>query len=149
MPRTKETNQMSNTINNYSNIPSSNQNSTNKSNVTRIDFKSLSARLQDKNLINELNKFPLTDAGNAECFALLYKDTLRYCKSIKKWLKWDGCRWNFDTGGEAHRAAIFTARARKAAATYIQNAHLKSSYENWAKKSESISTRNAMLSTAT
>jgi putative DNA primase/helicase len=100
-------------------------------------------------LVKQINKFPLTDAGNAECFALLFKDSLRYCKSIKRWMRWDGFRWKADTDGEANRAAIFTVRTRKAAATYIGNQDLKMKAEKWAIDSESVTKRNAMLSTAT
>ena len=99
-------------------------------------------------LVKQINKFPLTDAGNAECFGLLYKDSLRFCKSIKKWMKWDGFRWKTDTDGEAHRAAIYTVRARKAAATYIGNQDLKMKSEKWAIDSESVAKRNALLATA-
>jgi putative DNA primase/helicase len=63
-------------------------------------------------------------------------------------MKWDGFKWNLDTDGEAHRAAIFTARARKAAATYINNQDSKMNAERWAKDSESVAKRNAMLNTA-
>lgn len=38
-------------------------------------------------------EYPLTDIGNAEHFASLYGDNLRYVPTWKSWLLWDGKRW--------------------------------------------------------
>ena len=137
-----------NTTNDNSNQQTKIPDSKSKLKVVSLTIKSIDDVMKNGALLNQLNKFRLTDAGNAECFALLFKDSLRFCKSLKKWMKWDGVRWKIDTDGEAHRAAIFTARARKAAATYIPNEDTKKNAERWAKDSESLAKRNAMLNTA-
>lgn len=92
---------------------------------------------------------PQTDAGNAENFVLLHKDTLRYCKSRKKWLKWDGYIWKVNEGGEVHRAAIITVRAVQYVASFIKNDdEKKAKVVKWAKDSEAIGRRSAMINTA-
>jgi hypothetical protein len=129
---------MINTTNTNGNQQPNSQTNSKKLELTAPIIKPLEGIFKDATLLKQLNKYPLTDAGNAECFAFLYKDFLRYCKSIKRWMKWDGFRWKVDTDGEANRAAIFTVRARKAAATYIANQDLRTKSEGWAKDSESI-----------
>ncbi len=56
--------------------------------------------------------FARTDAGNAEFFAEMFKDQLRYDHRRKSWLVWNGHRWHYDTDGAVHRQAIEAARAR-------------------------------------
>lgn len=140
----KEETTMSNTTNTNGNQ----QPNSKKIELTAPIIKPLEGIFKDATLLKELNTYSLTDAGNAECFAFLYKDYLRYCKSIKKWMTWDGFRWKVDTDAAANRAAIFTARARKAAATYINNDDTRKMAELWAKNSESVGRRSAMLNTA-
>lgn len=56
--------------------------------------------------------FARTDAGNAEFFADLFKDHLRYDHRRKSWLTWSGQHWQYDQDGAVHRLAIEAARAR-------------------------------------
>lgn len=56
--------------------------------------------------------FARTDAGNAEFFADMFKDRLRYDHRRKSWLIWNGHRWRYDTDGAVYRQAIEAARAR-------------------------------------
>src|SRR5262249_50389550 len=44
-----------------------------------------------------------TDFGNAERFAELYGNEIRYCYDFRKWLIWDGTRWAEDNTGEIYR----------------------------------------------
>jgi putative DNA primase/helicase len=104
--------------------------------------------LKDKELVRWLINRAQTDAGNAERFVRLFKDTLRYCKSRKKWLTWDGNTWTIDEGGVADRAAIITARATYCAAASVNNKTVRGNLETWANSSESKARRNAMLNTA-
>ena len=56
--------------------------------------------------------FNLTDAGNAERFAARHGDKMRYCWTWQRWLFYDGCRWDCETGEEnASRMAVETARS--------------------------------------
>jgi putative DNA primase/helicase len=43
------------------------------------------------------NKYNQTDMGNAERFGDMFEDRARYCTHWKKWLIWDGIRWNRDS----------------------------------------------------
>ncbi|MFH1682143.1 MAG: phage/plasmid primase, P4 family [Candidatus Eisenbacteria bacterium] len=52
-----------------------------------------------------------TDCGNASRFVSQHGEDLRYCYPWRKWLAWDGKRWNPDAGGEVLRRAKLTARA--------------------------------------
>src|ERR1044072_3670428 len=104
---------------------------------------------KDKKLVEWLIIRARTDAGNAERFVHLYKDTLRYCKSRKRWLTWDGNIWRIDEGGVADRFAIITARATNLAAASIQDKTAREALEKWAHTSEFKANRSAMLNTAT
>jgi hypothetical protein len=55
----------------------------------------------------------LSDAGNAELLAEEYKDRLRYCPDVRKWLAWDGKRWSVDAVGEVYRHALATLARRR------------------------------------
>ena len=64
-------------------------------------------------------QFPLTDAGNAERFALIHGDRFRYAHVIDRWFVWRSGRWAPDDCRERDRRAVDTARwmyddARKA-----------------------------------
>ena len=67
----------------------------------------LSVYLEDSPKKNKprvlLTSFPLTDLGNAERLVALYGKNLRYCFAWKKWLVWDGIRWNTDDTGALRR----------------------------------------------
>jgi len=47
----------------------------------------------------------LTDRGNAMRLAREHGEKLRYCYKWRKWLVWDGCRWQEDQTGEVDRCA--------------------------------------------
>jgi len=63
-------------------------------------------------MLPELNRFPTTDAGQGETIAYLYADKLRFDHSRKRWLVWDGARWNMDLDGEPQRLSREAARLR-------------------------------------
>ena len=58
----------------------------------------------------KLQSFNLTDAGNAEAFALLHGHRFRYNRTRGKWLIWNDRYWEYDKRGEADRAALDVAR---------------------------------------
>jgi P4 family phage/plasmid primase-like protien len=49
--------------------------------------------------------YPTNDTERAERFAAKFKDELRYVKAWKRWVVWDGVRWNSDTDGAVLRKA--------------------------------------------
>lgn len=83
-------------------------------------------------------KFPFrrTDAGNAELFAKLYRNYLRYDHKRKFWLVWREHWWEADVDGEVQRKAKEAARTRL---HYAGNLPDTEEYQNemkWALKSE-------------
>jgi len=52
----------------------------------------------------------LDDIGNGQRFATQHKARVRYCNKWKKWLVYDGQRWNIDSKGEVESLAKTTAR---------------------------------------
>ena len=52
----------------------------------------------------------LTDLGNARRFVAAHGPDLRFCYPWRKWLAWDGARWQIDTYGEVERRAKDTVR---------------------------------------
>jgi putative DNA primase/helicase len=55
---------------------------------------------------------PRTDAGNGEWFAAQYGDLLRFDHSRKRWLLWNGERWEEDTQEQVLPMAKLAARSR-------------------------------------
>ncbi len=90
----------------------------------------------------------LTDAGNAECMALLFRDRFRYCHTRQKWLWWDGARWKLDYDGEAERAALSVARERQLAASDLADFNRIKDLLSWSFRSENTNKRKALLQTA-
>ncbi len=48
-------------------------------------------------------EYHFTDLGNAERLVNLYGQDLRYCYPFKRWLVWDGKRWNGDNMGQLRK----------------------------------------------
>lgn len=84
----------------------------------------------------------LTDLGNAERFAAMWSNRLRYCHPIGKWLTWDGRRWKHDNEGLPKRLAGETARAMLRAAAASADAK---AYAEWALESEESRRISAMV----
>ena len=47
---------------------------------------------------DEEERYQLTDAGNADRFVVMYRDSIRYCAVHKKWYIWNGKYWKQDDG---------------------------------------------------
>jgi putative DNA primase/helicase len=62
-----------------------------------------------------------TDLGNAQRLVERHAKDLRYCADTRKWLVWDGQRWQVDATGKAMRLAKETVRAQYRAAGTILN----------------------------
>ena len=112
---------------------------------------SLDAAIADQERLAKLRAFHLTDAGNAEAFALLYGDRFRYDHSRGRWVMWNGRYWASDQTGEADRAALQTARERLKAIVAVRDNIDAEEYKRrvgWAFHSESAYARKAMLASA-
>ena len=55
-------------------------------------------------------EYKLTDVGNAERFAAMFKDQVKYCAIYKKWFIWNGKRWEQDDTGKIITYAIECVR---------------------------------------
>lgn len=96
----------------------------------------------------ETVSIPLTDLGNAERFVAKHKDDVRYCHAWKKWLVWDGRRWEVDATAQVWRYAIDTVRHIYLEAAQIGDPNKRKEVGNYALKSESEAKISAMLALA-
>jgi putative DNA primase/helicase len=60
---------------------------------------------------------PLTDTGNAECFALKFGRDYRFNATNNQWLKWNGVIWETDSTGKVDADILATVRGRRLLAT--------------------------------
>jgi putative DNA primase/helicase len=95
-------------------------------------------------------QFAPTDAGNAEMFADLSKDDLRYDHKQGQWLVWRGNWWSEDKEGEITRRAKAVARLRAEQAQGLAEDDKNKKLEaKWALESEMRPRLEAMLKLAT
>lgn len=95
-----------------------------------------------------LAAFALTDSGNAELFAYLNGDKVRYDHQRGRWLVWDRHRWTADPNGALTRMAIETARARYRAGEELESSEARERLARWAINSESSGKVESMLTLA-
>ncbi len=87
--------------------------------------------------LKRLVKFPLTDTGNAEVFAYLNAQHLRFDHRRHHWLVWRGHRWATDGNGHARSLLKKAARLRYEAAGQVSQLDQRTQIAKWAIKSES------------
>jgi putative DNA primase/helicase len=109
------------------------------------DWKSPDDNLHDDHATSEpLRIFPTTDTGNAERLVHHHGENLRYIKTHKAWMVWNGTHWEKDNTGRVDQFAKATVRAIPEEATNLSGEewtrHLK-----WALSSESSRSRTAMI----
>jgi putative DNA primase/helicase len=92
--------------------------------------------------------FPLTEAGDAEFFASIFGDRVRFDWRRHRWLVFLGHRWVPDAGGELHRLGLEAVRARQQAALTITNADERKAHLRWAVAGESRKRIDNMLALA-
>ncbi len=92
--------------------------------------------------------FNRTDTGNAEQFAALYGDRLRYDHKRRRWLLWGGHWWKSDADGEVARLTKEAADRRYLDAANIADTDERKQEAKWAIGSESRQRREATLSLA-
>jgi len=87
---------------------------------------------------NGAKRFPRTDAGNAEMFAALWGESVRFDHKADRWLIWDKARnrWTEDRQSKVRVLAKKTARSRARAALNIANGDEKKREVSWALHSE-------------
>jgi P4 family phage/plasmid primase-like protien len=98
--------------------------------------------------IADLLHQPYTDSGNAERLVLLHGRDIRFCLEMKKWLFWDGRRWNTGDTRRVKMLAKRTMRMMYAQAAGIADLEMRKAAERHARASESAKGINAMLACA-
>jgi putative DNA primase/helicase len=91
---------------------------------------------------------PRTDLGNAERLVARHGGDLRYCHPWKKWLTWDGRRFQLDNTAEVRRRARRTVRAIFGEAKTIDDDEARKAHAVWQLASEKRDRLAAMLSLA-
>jgi len=96
----------------------------------------------------ELEKIQQTDLGNAERLVELYGKDFRYCCPVKKFLIWNGNRWNFDVTMKIARYAKQTIRNMYQVAAEESNDEERRKIVKHAKGSEANYRLKAMIELA-
>jgi putative DNA primase/helicase len=92
--------------------------------------------------------FRLTDLGNGERLVARHGGDLRYVHLWKKWLVWDGRRWEVDASGEVERRAVQAVRAIYSEAENAHDDNARKAIARWAMTSETRSRVEAMIALA-
>jgi putative DNA primase/helicase len=93
-------------------------------------------------------RFPCTDAGNAELFAHLNADRLRFDHRQSRWLEWAGHWWHEDRTQQVVQQAIRAARYRYHQADSISDPDMRKAVAKWAIQSENRSRVESCLALA-
>jgi len=89
-----------------------------------------------------------SDAGNAEMFAALHQDDIRYDHAARLWRVWSGHHWATDRDRTVHRLAKDVMRSRLESATSIVSDDERKAEVKWAIASESRRGLDALLAIA-
>lgn len=96
----------------------------------------------------ETRYFKHTEYGNAERLVRRHGHDIRYCCDWRKWLCWDGTRWQLDATAAVMRLAKLTVRNIYCEAASIEDEGIRKSTGDWAKRSEKAAQLRAMLALA-
>jgi putative DNA primase/helicase len=94
------------------------------------------------------DQFKRTDAGNAELFAAIYRDHLRFDHSRQRWLLYDTHYWRSDVDGSLMRLAKQAVRLRLHHSSGISDDEKRREEAKWALKSEFLARLEAMVQLA-
>ena len=100
---------------------------------------------KEKSAVADETSYPFTDAGNAEYFAALHGDRLRFDHQLSKWLEWESPIWRPDADASVRRLAKDAMRARYHDAGKIEDADALKKAANWAIQSENRTRLEALL----
>jgi putative DNA primase/helicase len=89
-----------------------------------------------------------TDLGNAELFAALHRNQLRFDHARMRWLLWGVHWWAEDTDGELMRKAKKAVRYRLTESEIAGDEEQRENQAKWAIKSESLPRLHAMVNLA-
>jgi putative DNA primase/helicase len=102
-------------------------------------------------LATDKRTYALTDSGNAELFAALYGEQVRFDHKHRRWLIWDTTkvRWIEDKEGKVRQMMKASARERHRRALDLPDENRRKNEIDWALKSESVYGINSALKLAT
>ncbi len=89
-----------------------------------------------------------TDSGNSQRFVAQWKDRVRWCAPLNRWLVWDGSRWAEDKTERLMDMAKRTARSIYVEAGATQDDARRSELGRWARLSEQAGRLQAMVKLA-
>jgi putative DNA primase/helicase len=84
-----------------------------------------------------LHFYPRSDSGNAELFAVLYRDTVRFDHKQGRWLLWHEGRWTEDKQEKVRSMMKETARRRHELVFDLSDSEERTRQIKWALQSES------------
>jgi putative DNA primase/helicase len=90
----------------------------------------------------------LTDLGNAERFARINANEVRYVAPWRSWLVWDGRRWRRDDTCDVERRAKEAVRSIWQESSLGEDRDARAQIAKWAEKSEGIGRVKAMVDLA-
>ncbi|MBA4129895.1 MAG: hypothetical protein C0519_00565 [Hyphomicrobium sp.] len=88
--------------------------------------------------------YPCTDTGNSQRFIDQNKNDIKFIRELKKWVRWDGTRWNLNENEKLTRAKK-TAQSIFAEARQCKNTQGQQELYKWAHASQSEGRLNSML----
>jgi len=97
------------------------------------NFNSIDQKRKIKKVVSATH---LTDLGNAERIVELFADNIRFDHLRKRWLVWEGHRWQPDADGAVSRFAAEAARTRFTEAADEPDLATRSAIAKWAIASE-------------
>jgi putative DNA primase/helicase len=97
-------------------------------------------------LLDHIDNF--TDLGNAQRMVRLFGDRIRYVSEFKKWLFWDGRRWQICGTAEIFTLAIETIRSMVTEAQAVEDFPLREKIIKHSLASESAAKLKAMIEIA-
>lgn len=99
-----------------------------------------------------LNRPELTqntsDSGNGIRFAQRMREVVRYCVGESKWYIWDGSRWAQDVLNRTMHLTVEIVKDLYVEAADLANETERENVERWAKQSQAIGKRKAMMELA-
>lgn len=111
-----------------------------------ISDSSISNSKSTSNLTNNLIPFfEHTDIGNAESFAFLFKNKIKYDFQRKSWFIWNNLKWKEDYVGEVYQLSKTLLRQRRNQAESISDTEKKNKEIKWLRKCEDTSRLDSMI----
>ena len=89
-----------------------------------------------------------TESGDAEVFAHLFGDDVRFDCKRKRWLRYEGHRWVSQSAKEVERLALDAVRWRQACTLKIEDMAKRKTAMDWAIRGESSQRRRNLLELA-